>query len=336
MQDSDPGFKPVGLLHIESSSNPRMIEELQQIPGVQYAGVSSQKTDEQDVFTFDASYEGQSSKLNLITVGYETLNALNVQLQEGRLFSKDYGLDSLNTIILNKTAADILGKDVLGKTIYTGKERLPMVVVGIIKDYNYHGFEQKIAPAVYAVNTNIGVANMNHVLVRINGHEKNVIERIKEIWGRYYFAYPLKYTYLEEEFRQLNADYERLQNIFFVFSVVSLLLALIGLFALTTFMIRQRLKEFSIRKTLGASSVIILAMISKKYLKLVVISNILAYPVVLLLAKDWLNKFAYRIDVPYGAFLLTTVLSLLATGITLAIQIGSISRVNPVKYLKGS
>jgi putative ABC transport system permease protein len=337
MQKSDPGFSPTGLLHIESPINPRMIDEIQQLAGVKYAGVSSQKPNKEDNFLIETSYEGQLKKMFLISVGYETLSALNVQLKNGRLFSKVYGLDSVNTVILNKSAADIFGKNILGKTIYGGRDRYPLVVVGIINDYKYHGFEQKVSPSVYMVNTHVGLSNINHLLIKTDNHDKMiVIGNIKAIWERYYPGYPLKYTYLEDEFNQLNTGHERLKNVFYIFSIVSLLLALIGLFALTTFMIRQRLKEFSIRKTLGASSVTILTMISRKYLKLVVISNALAYPVVFFWANNWLDNFAYRINVPYGAFVVITIISLIVTGVTLAIQIGSIARVNPVKYLKGN
>lgn len=337
MQKSDLGFSPMGLLHIESPVNSRMINEIEQLPGVKYAGVSSQKSNQEDDFLFETSYEGQMKKMFLVSVGYQTLHALNVQILQGRLFSKEYGLDSENAVVLNKAAADLLGKNILGKTIYGGKDRFPLTVVGVINDFKYHGFEKKVSPSAYMINTHIGSSGTSHLLIKINDREKMmVIGKIKGIWERYYPGYPLRYDFLEDEYNQLNADHERLKNIYYIFSIVSLLLALIGLFALTTFMIRQRLKEFSIRKTLGASSATILTMISRKYLRLVLIANFLAYPVVFFWANNWLDNFAYRIHMPFGAFIVTTVLSLIATGITLAIQIGSIAGVNPVKHLKSN
>lgn len=336
IENSNLGFQPKGLLWIQGNSNDQLINELSLIPSVQYLGISSQVIGEADGMSADVNYNSKNLTMKFVTVGYETLKAMQTKLLDGRIFSKKYGLDSVNAIVVNKEAADLMGDNLIGKTIFLGDNKIKQQIVGIIDNYHYQGFEKEIEPTIYAVNASYGIANKNNLLIRVDKNDKNIIPKIKQIWKSFYPGFPLQYTYLDESFKNMEKGNKRLINIFSLYASISLLLSIIGLYSLTTRLVQMSKREISIRKVLGGSSFSIWSLINWKYIKIIAMANLIAYPIIFILSKAWLNNFAYRIHIPILPFLLITIASFLVASLIIGLQLFKISSLNPIKFLRAN
>ncbi|HWB23937.1 MAG TPA: ABC transporter permease [Chitinophagaceae bacterium] len=334
MAHADLGFKPQGLIHIQASYNPQLAERIKNIPGVLYAGETSQTMGEADNMKINVFYNGDSARVNFVGIGYETMQTMHVKLQEGRLFSREHGADSINTIIVNSTAAKMMGGGAVGKWIYLGSYKYKQQIVGVIDDYHYQGFDKAIGPTVYTINGNYGVPDRNGILVNAGSNIKAVLPRIERLWSEYYAGYPFQYSFVDDEFNSLLIQYRRMQQVFNAFAVIAVLLSLTGLFALTTYMVQQRNKEIGIRKILGATVASILQKFNKNYLLLILVANIIAWPVAIMLSDAWLNGFVYRINIPLLPFAAAMGISLLLAAITVSIQVWRAAAANPVKVLR--
>lgn len=334
IENSDLGFQPKELLWVKGNTNEQLLNELSLIPSIQYMGITSQVIGEPDEMPAMVNFNGRNLSMKFVTVGYETLNAMKTKILEGRLFSKEYGLDSIDAIVLNKKAANLIGNNLIGKTVFLGDQKIAQKIIGIIDNYHYNGFENEIEPTIYAVNGSYGIANKSNLLIRSDGNNKEIIPKIKKIWETSYPGFPLQYTYVEESFKSLEKDNMRLINIFSTYASISLLLSIIGLYALTTRLVQTSKKEISIRKVLGGSSFSIWRLINWKYIKIIAISNIIAYPIVYIISTTWLNNFVYRIPVPLLSFLLITIASFILTSLITGSQLFKISLLNPAKVLR--
>lgn len=335
MAHADLGFQPSGLINLKVTYDKQLYDRLKAVPGVEYVGTNSQLMGNSMDFMNKIKYNGEKINLNVASVTMETFNAMQVDLLTGRLFSPRYGQDTVNTVILNQSAARLLGGDVIGKSLYEN-DSLQKYIVGIIADYHYEGFDKKVLPTIYALRHSNGPsADMNNMLVRVNlkNHER-VIEDIKKIWASLYPGYPLQYVFVKDSFSQLIADDIRFRKIVGVFTLMALFLSLVGIFALSAFITARRIKEISIRKILGASFADILGLLNKSFVQLVIIANVLAWPLAYLLVKHWLNGFAYRIDIPIMPFMAAMILSIVLTILTVSFQSWKAIKTNPADALK--
>jgi putative ABC transport system permease protein len=157
---------------------------------------------------------------------------------------------------------------------------------------------------------------------------------IENAWKKIEPGIPIRYSFLDDDFRLLLAEYERLGKIIFFFSVISVLIAAIGLFALTAFLAEQRVKEIGIRKVLGASVGVITALLSKDFIKLVAVAIVIATPIAWWALSKWLQDFAYRINLSWGLFALAAVITVVITLLTVSAQAIKAALANPVKSLR--
>ena len=257
------------------------------------------------------------------------LKTLGMRMVEGRFFSKDLASDDSATVI-NKTMAAKLGlKNPLGHRIENGWQKF--TVIGVVEDFNFETMRQNIT-SLCLVRAKF---NSSIISVKINGaHTKNAINHVSGVWNKFSPNQPFRYTFLDENFANMYADVQRTGNIFTSFAVLAIIIACLGLFALSAFMAEQRTKEIGIRKVLGASVSGITAMLSKDFVRLVIISIVIASPVAYWAMTKWLQDFAYRISVTWWMIGIAGIVAVFIALVTVSFQSVRAAIANPVESLR--
>ena len=194
---------------------------------------------------------------------------------------------------------------------------------------------QKIVPLVLVMPSSFIGNFYNNLSVKISANNvAETLDKVKKTWGSYLPEVPYEYTFLDENFEKLYKSEQIQGSIFTIFASIAILIACLGLFGLSAFTISQRIKEIGIRKILGAGIPQIVSMISKDFLKLVVIAAVIAFPVAWYAMNRWLLDFAYRIDMPWWVFLIAGCIAALIAFITISFQTVKAAISNPVKSLR--
>jgi putative ABC transport system permease protein len=334
------GFNRDKLINIATNynTNDPFAESIKRITGVKYVATTTQVMGNTFNVPEEVSYKNQIYHMNTVTVTMDALPALDVKVVKGRIFSPSYQQDTINSVVLNETAANMLDKNIVGKQykVLDGPNKSYVFqVVGVIKDYNNEGFDKAILPTVYKVTSLGGTSNTNNLLVRFeSANYKAALREIELTWKKQYPDYPIKYTTLEDSFQQEMKATRRIMQMVRVFSLISVILSLLGLFALATFMAKRRTKEIAIRKILGATDLQLINMLNRSFLVLVISANLISWPIAFILSKKWLEGFAYRIDMPLWPFLIATLSSIVIAVFTVSIQARKAAVNNPVNALK--
>jgi len=331
----DLGFDKSKVINIKSSYDENFASKIRRIAGVQYVGTTTQVLGNAFNFTAPIDYEGKKIDINSVTVTMEALPALGVKVVEGRIFSPQYKADTLTSAVLNESAAQLLGKDVIGKNFSQNSGKAVLQIVGVIKDYHNEGFDKAVLPTMYKITKLGSSSNTNNMLVRFSSeNSKQILEKIAREWRLAYPNYPMQYAALNDSFEKILEENRRFINMIVLFSVVSISLSLLGLFALSTFMAKRRTKEIAIRKILGASNLQLMNMLNRSFLLLVLMANFISWPIAFILTRKWLAGFAYRIDMPIWPFLIATALSVAIAIFTVSLQARKAAIGNPVNALK--
>ena len=278
--------------------------------------------------------EGDGSFLfHYNTIDYDFIEAFDMKIVKGRAFSKEHS-DALNGtnlgFILNETAIKKMDIDEpIGK--WVSVFGMKGTIVGVLKDFNFKPLTTEIEPMALGV-----VPMYNNVLVakispdNMQGTIDSIKNKLKEfIPNRKY-----EFRFLNEDFDNLYNSEKMISKIFQYFTVLGIFIAALGLFALIGFMAEERTKEIGIRKSLGASAPGIALLMTKSYLKLIIIANIIAWPVAYYFLSDWLNGYAYRISINWIPFLITALLVLVISQITVSFHAIKAAMANPVKALR--
>jgi putative ABC transport system permease protein len=257
------------------------------------------------------------------------LKTMGMKLVEGRNFSYSMAADTQGSVIINQTLAKKLNlKNPIGKRITNGYGKY--TVVGVVEDFNYESMRSHIEPIVlnFGLSTSI-------VSVKVGGTDmKNTLANITTVWKKYSPDQPIRYTFLDEQFANMYADVQRTGSIFTSFAVLAIIIACLGLFALSAFMAEQRSKEIGIRKVLGATVSNITALLSYDFVKLVLIAILIASPIAWYGMNKWLQDFAYRIPISWWIFVLSGLLAIAIALFTVSFQSVKAALMNPVKSLK--
>lgn len=274
---------------------------------------------------------GAEIHMNIYHVDYDYLKTLGIQMKQGRFFSKAFSTDS-QVVVINEAAVNELGWnkiDPVGKTIVRSGQKA-FKVIGVIKDFNYTSAKQKIAPLMMMLGNNYG-----GLIIKIKTNDiPGFLNNLKTKWNAFNPQGPLSYTFLDDNFASLYASELRTQQIFSAFAVIAIIIAGLGLFGLSAFVIEQRTKEIGIRKVLGASVQNVLLLVSKEFLTLVIIAFIIAVPVAYWAMHQWLQGYAYRIDIGAGIFIIAGFSTVLIAIITISFQSIKAAIANPVKSLR--
>ncbi|HEV8081593.1 MAG TPA: ABC transporter permease [Chitinophagaceae bacterium] len=274
--------------------------------------------------------------LTSFIVDYDFVSTLQLQLLKGRNFSKDFS-DS-TSVILNEAAVRQIGwKEPLGGYIeYPGGNNQKFKVIGIVKNFNFQSLHNTILPfALFHSSSKTYDIGSSFIVARIEpGETNNVINKLESKWKSFAAATPFDYSFLDEEFNALYQSDKRMGSVFGLFTMLSIFVACLGLFGLATYTAERRTKEIGIRKVLGASVQSVVRLLSKYFLKLVFIAAIIACPVAWWAMNKWLEDFAYRINISWGAFVAAGVAVLLIALITVSFKAIKAAIANPIKSLR--
>jgi putative ABC transport system permease protein len=257
------------------------------------------------------------------------LKTLGIKLLEGRNYSYDMADDlSDKTIIINQTMAKKLGlTHPLGSRITNGHT---YTVIGLIADFNFDSMHDSIPPLAL----HFGISP-SLVSVKVSGSNmKNSLESIEATWKKFAPGQPIRYSFLDEGYARMFAGVQRTGDIFTTFAVLAIVIACLGLFALSAFMAEQRSKEIGIRKVLGASVSGIATMLSVNFIKSVALAILIASPIGWWAMNKWLQGFAYRKPLEWWIFAAAGILAILIALITVSFQSIKAAIVNPVRSLR--
>ena len=256
------------------------------------------------------------------------LQTMGMKLREGRNFSREIASDS-QAVIINSSLAKMLHlKDPLGNRITNGGN--PYTIIGVVEDFHYESLRENISGLAMRLGNSPSV-----VSVKVNaGGMADVVPALTSVWKKYAPAQPLRYAFMDQRFADMYADVRRTGGIFTGFAVLAIIIACLGLFALSAFMAEQRKKEIGVRKVLGASSMGITALLSKDFIRLVAISFLIASPIAWWTMSQWLQDFNYRISIGWWVFALAAVLTTFIALLTVSAQAIKAAWANPVKSLR--
>lgn len=273
--------------------------------------------------------------LSIMWTDYDYLETMNLQMADGRYFSRDFASDTA-TILLNEAAAKEMGwdKEAVGKRFTTvGLDNVgKLLVVGVVKDFHWQSLKSEIKPLAILLNPS-GNSIIN---LKIKGEQAaEAVAKVESIWKQIALGEPFEYNFLDQEFDALFRSEQRLGNIALVFTAMAIFIACLGLLGLAAFTAEQRTKEIGIRKVLGASVGDVLMMLNKDFTKLVLISFVIAIPLSYYFVSQWLESFAYRIPVGIAAFALAGSGTLMVAWVTVTYQSLRTAKSNPINALKG-
>jgi putative ABC transport system permease protein len=263
---------------------------------------------------------------------HDFVKTLELELADGRDFSKDFGAEE-EAFILNEAAVKALGwSDPVGREIGVDYFDKRGRVIGVVKDFNYNSLHEKIGPAVMQV---MPADFFTKIAVRVRGENLDrTLAFLKEKWQTLAPNLPFEYYFVDQDMENLYRDDQRLARIFSYFTALALIVACLGLFGLVSLGVAQRTKEIGIRKVLGASVVNVTALLSKDFVKLVLLANVIAWPVAWYAMNKWLQNFAYRIDIGWRVFALAGGMALLIAIVTVSAQAVKAALANPVDSLR--
>ena len=284
--------------------------------------------------------KGEQKKLTQMMVDHDYIKTLGLELVAGRDFSKEMKTDAEHGFIINETAVRELGfakpEQALGETLLWPTWRNPDLikrgqVIGVVKDFHYKSLYDQVEPAVLQIYPEAywKVA----VKVKAAGIE-NAIADVKGVWSKFSPDYPLEYNFLDESFEKMYRSEEKLKSLLWIFTSMAIIVGCLGLFGLAAYAAERRTKEIGIRKVLGATEKSIVLLLSKDFVKLVLISIFLASPIAWYFMHQWLQDFAHRIDVSWWIFALAGLSTVTIALITVSFHAIKAAFRNPIKNLR--
>jgi putative ABC transport system permease protein len=285
----------------------------------------------------------QPSSDNLVnlqqwSVDFDYITTLGLDVIDGRGFSEDFPSDSA-AVVLNRTGADRfgLGPDPIGKRIATfGGGRTPdfdhplfFTVIGVVDDFHFSSMKENIGPLALFLGKSDGF-----VSIRFDGDPRPVIEGLEATWKRMAPGQPFQYSFLDEEYGRMYAGEQRLAKLFGIFAAFAVIIACIGLYALTAYTSLQRTKEIGIRKVLGASVASIIFLLSGEFTKLIVISFVIAVPLAWVGVQWWLESFTYKVDIGLMVYAAAGILVLVIAWLTTWYHSFRAASADPVKSIR--
>jgi putative ABC transport system permease protein len=314
--------------------------QLQGLPGVESATLSgySPTAGNRNSTTFFTS-QAHDSKTALSTqfwdVDADYVPTMGMKVTAGRNFAKEMMTDSTG-LVINETAARQLGfADPIGKELYlpmdnTATKLKQMHIIGVVKDFNFNTLRDNVTALVFQLNENNG-----RLSVRVK--TTNMPDFINQVKGQWQAVSPnlgFDYSFMDEEFDASYRSEQRIGTIFIAFTTMAIIIACLGLFGLAAYAAEQRTKEIGIRKVLGANVSIIVGMLSKDFIKLVVISIVIASPLAWFSMQQWLNGFAYRDGIKWWIIVAAGAGAMFIAIVTISLQSIKAALANPVKSLK--
>ena len=279
---------------------------------------------------WDGKPDDQKASMHLTTVDYDFVDFFEIELIDGRAFSRDFAGDAEGAYLVNETAARLIGgASVVGKRLRLWAGEAP--IVGVMKDFHYQPLHEPIRPFALYLNPQ----RLRYLAAKIRPEDlPATLAFMEETMLAFSPDYPFDYYFLDEAFDQMYVGEQKMGRILGVFTVLALAIACLGLFGLAAFTAEQRTKEIGVRKVLGASVPGLVGLFALDFLKLIVWAFVLAAPVAYLAMDRWLQNFAHRVTLDAGTFALAGLLALALTLLTVSYQAIKAALADPVESLR--
>lgn len=315
--------------------------ELLSLKGIKGASVSgflpvhpSNRSD--NTFSKEATMDVHNGlNMQIWSVDEAYIPVMGMEVIKGRNFSREFGTDSM-AIIINESTAALLGyENPIGKKLYSSSGNslaldLVYTIIGVVKNFHFESLRQTIGPLSMRLGNNTG-----NVLFKVNaGNIEELVTQVESKWKKMAPGMPFSYRFMDESFDSMYRAEKRVGQIGLSFAVIAILIACLGLFGLATFMAEQRTKEIGVRKVLGASVTNVVTMLSRDFLKLVLISALFAFPLAWWAMHTWLQDFAFRVNIGWWIFVVAGVAALIIALVTVSFQAIKAALMNPVKSLR--
>lgn len=265
------------------------------------------------------------------TVTHDYFETMQMEIAEGRFFSREFTSDEEQSYILNQAAARVLGiESPVDKPFSLWGEA--GIVIGVVKDFHFDSLSNPVEPLVIRLRP---VEPYTFLFIRINGENiPETLQRITSAWEKVSPSFPFDYSFLDESFNRLYLAEQRLGTLFGAFTILAIIIACLGLFGLASFMAEKRTKEIGIRKVLGASIPNIAALLSKEFVVLVTAANLFAWPVAWYAMNKWLQNYSYHIGLNPLIFIGASLSALIFALLTVSLQAVRAASADPVNSLR--
>jgi putative ABC transport system permease protein len=270
--------------------------------------------------------------MNIMMVDPDFPNTYGVELIAGRSFENRQGIQSGNTCLINESARKVLGltsaEEAVGKflTDFDNHE-----IIGVLSDFHYCSLQHKIEPLFLTVNPDFYM----YLTLKYNSRNSNeIVNFVKQQWAKLFPGDPFEYYFFDEIFEKQYLAENKFINVIFIFTVLAVFIACLGLYGLMLFTVERKTKEICIRKVFGSSISGIMTLLLKNYTGWILFSNILSIPLAYYLITNWLQNFAYRIEISWWIFILSGGIALVIALATVSFQAIKTATANPVEALR--
>lgn len=283
-----------------------------------------------------AAQENVDTQTTFVEAGY--IETLGIKLLKGRGFARESTNDT-QALVLNEEAIKQLGytmDNAVGRKVYFEFQNTKntMTIIGVVRDYHFQSLHRKIKPQALTILPLFSSTN-NYLIADVKTNDyAGLIATFKKTWSEINSASPFDYSFLDQDFQKNYEKEERTSQLIRYFTSIAIVIACLGLFGLATFTTERRVKEIGVRKVLGASVSQIVALLSKDFLKLVIISIVVSSPIAYYVMDEWLQGFAYSIEIQWWVFLIAGAAAILIAVLTVSFQAIKAAIANPVKSLR--
>lgn len=339
IKNKDLGFDRDFLVVIRGGgrTNDALRDNISKIPNVTSVSLPASVPGE---FAGDQSYylpgkdPNSSVRASIFGVDYDFIKTFGMEILLGRDFSREFSTDATDAVILNETFARQLGlgPDVIGQQIIdVSNPKFRPTVIGVIKDFHHQSMKLRINPMMLQMQPQ----GFGFVVARITPYNvPETLEQIKKVWKEQFPDREFNHYFVDDNYRQRYPEEDKMQDIYLIFGFLAIFVACLGLYGLASFATEQRAKEIGIRKVLGATVPNITFNLSKDFLKLVLLANIIAWPLGFFVMNNWLDNFAYRIGIEWWVFVASGLLTQVIAILTVSQQALKSALSNPADTLK--
>jgi putative ABC transport system permease protein len=258
---------------------------------------------------------------------------LNMDLIQGRNFDRNRPSNSLS-LLVNEAFLNNFGSippaDAIGKTLSFGEDPEKYTIIGIANDFNRTSLKSEVEPTIY-----FPFLYLEYFVVKLSADQMDGgLLHLEKTWDEFYADMPLDYIFMDRRFASLYEEDQRLGNIFLYFTIIAILISLMGLLGLATYMAAQRTKEVGIRKVMGASVLQVIALFVGDFLKLLLLASLISIPLIYYFMESWLKNYAFRIDFPWFISVAGAVIVTLFAIATIVFQVRKVAVTPPADTLK--
>jgi len=341
LRNTNLGFNMKDVINIPLKSRDLMKKasilkkEFLRVPGVESAstnGYSPTNMNWHQSVWWEGQQESERASMWVISIDRDFMDTLQIKMIEGKDYVKKFEFSGDYAYVLNESAVKHIGwKSALGNAFSIYGQEMRGSIVGVTEDFHFRSLHHRIDPCAMIVQDDYG----RHISLKINSPDpKATLNALKNKWKELVPHLEFDYYFLDDNFNKLYRSETKSGQLIIYFTLLCIFIACLGLFGLASFLARQKTKEIGIRKVFGASVSIITRSLTGKFIRLVILANLLSWPIAFFVLNNWLQNFSYRIDINIWAFLLAALLSFIISLFTVSYQSIKAAMTNPINSLR--